>query len=99
MMEAQTRLATVKLIKFTLRELKLKKLIKLKNQGIAQAVYDGLSKAEGDLVSWLPSDGAYDVKSLGKFYDSCISEDQDLFIGYRSNKKKDFLLVFFCQNF
>ena len=56
-----------------------------------------MSKAEGDLVSWLPSDGAYDVKSLGKFYDSCISEDQDLFIGYRSNKKKIFYSFFLSE--
>ena len=84
--------------KIYIEGIKIKKINKLKNQGIAQAVYDGLSKAEGDLVSWLPSDGAYDVKSLGKFYDMYF-EDQDLFIGYRSNKKKDFLLVFFCQNF
>ena len=56
-------------------------------------------KLKGDLVSWLPSDGAYDVKSLGKFYDSCISKDHDLFIGYRSNKKKRVFTRFFLSEF
>ncbi len=80
-------------------EIKITKINKLNNQGIAKAVYDGLNKAQGDLVSWLPSDGAYDAESLGKFFDSCKSNDQDLFIGYRSNKKERDFIRFFLSEF
>lgn len=85
--------------KIVIEGVKVTKINKSKNEGIAKAVYDGLSKAQGDLVSWLPSDGAYEIKSLGKFFERCMANDEDLFIGYRSNKKKRVFVRFFLSEF
>ena len=85
--------------KIFIEGIKVTKINKLKNQGIARAVYDGLSLAQGELVSWLPSDGAYDSNSLGKFFDTCMSTDHDLFIGYRGNKKERVFFRFFLSEF
>ena len=85
--------------KINTKELKVIKINKHINEGIAKAVYDGLKKAEGDLVTWLPSDGAYNVKSLCEFYNTCSSTETDLSIGYRNNKKKRNFFRYFLSEF
>ena len=85
--------------KININELKIIKINKSKNEGIAKAVYDGLKKAEGEIVTWLPSDGAYDIESLCEFYNMCGSGKKDLFIGYRNNKKKRVFIRYFLSEF
>ncbi len=85
--------------KININELKIIKINKSKNEGIAKAVYDGLKKAEGEIVTWLPSDGAYDIESLCEFYNMCDSGKKDLFIGYRNNKKKRVFIRYFLSEF
>jgi glycosyltransferase involved in cell wall biosynthesis len=77
----------------------IKKINKNKNEGIARAVYDGLKLANGEYVSWLPSDGAYDEKTLNDLFKQNINKKDDLYIGYRSNKKERVYIRFFLSEF
>lgn len=78
---------------------KILKINKSKNEGIAKAVYDGLKVTSGKYVTWLPSDGAYDVNFLSKLFEKTLIQQDDLFIGYRSNKNERVFLRFFLSEF
>ena len=64
------------------------------NKGYGEAVKTGIYSAKYDFLVFIDSDGQFDFSDITKFIDRIESENVDIVVGYRVNRKDSLMRIF-----